>query len=423
MSLENLNAAMMYIRRYFGMMTAARLSQHQNLSGAAQRPDVSQFAAAAAAALKQPAVNTAPLNAQNLQHLQKQEEETLEKVRRASSQANAAAPFGALSPSGAPHAYGPRGFTPEKMRIPPNKRRKGSQAAQVQAEARTEASKQGAQQQLNHKAAGGPFKCSVVECQHHYSGFSSQASLDRHVEETHAVEEPIENALEFALESFRISLAKEDDEKMGNEGQDTKATSVGMQRVVTKGSLPGRLGSKSSSSPPTSSISPGKLPVASVKDEKKEATASAKVQPPTAGESATRKYGQWADSDSISLDAIRDAIEDLSASGDNTLYYNGHVDLANEFLSPPKDEQEDGGEEKEASSPDWSIIATPTGDDDDEGGSDARSWIPSDWINVPSRFEDDAWDCSWEDVDWEVVERRKDAELAGMVVDHDGSLI
>ena len=420
--LEHLNAAVNYTRRYFNVMTGRMNQQNQNqnqlpAAAAAQRPDASQ--AAAVAGLKQAATaaadssGTAALNAQNLQHLQKQEEATLKNSRRASSKSIVTAPFGAPSPSGAPHAYGPGGFTPEKLKIPPNKRRKVSQAAQAQAEAKTEPStkpsqvSQQQQMEANNKSAaapaavGGPFKCSVVECQHHYHGFSSQGLLDKHVEASHKAEEPIENALDFALESFRTSLDNKNEDKTGG--------GVEMQRVASKaGTTPGRLGGYKAS--PPSTTTPGKLPLAS-RDEKKEAsiisgsTTTTKSQAPTPeNNNATRKH-PWTADNTVSLDAMRDAFEDMSATDNNSLYFNGQLDLVNEFLNPDMLLQEDVEDE----SPDSSGIMTPK-DHHSSSASDERPWIPADWINVPSRFEDDALHLSWRDIDWNEMER-KDVEF------------
>ena len=95
----------------------------------------------------------------------------------------------------------------------------------------------------------------------------------------------------------------------------------------------------------------------------------------------------------------------MSATDNNSLYFNGQLDLVNEFLNPDMLLQEDVEDE----SPDSSGIMTPK-DHHSSSASDERPWIPADWINVPSRFEDDALHLSWRDIDWNEMER-KDVEF------------
>ncbi|KAJ5526949.1 hypothetical protein N7513_011108 [Penicillium frequentans] len=127
------------------------------------------------------------------------------------------APFGAPSPQGVPHAYGPGGLVPEKLKLPPPKKRKQSHAgaassSPVQPNSVTNAAAtyQAAVANAKTKAAAlaGAFKCSFVECQHHFQGLPTQAALDKHVEENHQPEEEeiIGDPMQFYLDSVSIGL-------------------------------------------------------------------------------------------------------------------------------------------------------------------------------------------------------------------------
>lgn len=209
-----------------------RMSQQQN-----HRPNASQAPVPAAQTTQ---ASMPALNATNLQQLQ-QQEEALQRARRASSQSAAAvapAPFGAPSPQGVPHAYGPGGLAPEKLKLPPPKKRKqshaGPGASPVQASAApaTAARYKQATNEAKATAAAlaGAFKCGVVECQHHYQGFPTQAALDRHVEDSHQLEEEIiEDPLQYYLDSISIGLGL------------TSDTSTAKQ-AATSGPAPSKLG-------------------------------------------------------------------------------------------------------------------------------------------------------------------------------------
>lgn len=443
-----------YIKKLFHAMIA-RVNQHQN-QPSAQRPGVPQGAAAVQQQTN-PATNMPALNATNLQQLQ-QQEEALQRARRAASQtANTIpqAPFGAPSPSGVPHAYGPGGFPPEKLKIPPNKKRKqshpGSTAATpVQAQgpglpaSKAQAGKQAAAQaKPSAPVVGGPFKCSVVECQHHFHGFTTQNALDKHVEVSHKAEEPIENALEFALDSFRTSLVKENEGAEGQEPKKILATATDNQRALNKlatatpptkegttpaatgatpmGRVPSHVGPKSTSPASNQQLTPqfaaGKTPTPSAfkptgaKGGKKEAEKPVEQAP--SGEDAATK-DPWVDS-TISLDAIHDAFMDFRDDGLHGL----GVDPMDEFLNS---EMFINAQSKDTPDSVDTGVTTQTPKDNEalKGDVDVKiagvsddGWMPADWANVPNQFEGDLLmnDTSFDDIDWGSLER-KDAEIS-----------
>jgi hypothetical protein len=206
---DYLTGAILFIRKLFQVMIV-RMNQ--------ARPNGNQAGAAGAAGNQVNPGSTPQLNASNLQQLQAQQEEAL-RTRRPSEQSatHPAAPFGAPSPSGIPHAYGPGALVPEKLKLPPPKKRKQSHAgptaspvqATTTAPGAAAKSKQAvADAKTTAAALAAAFKCSVVECQHHFQGFATQAALDKHVENDHQPqeEENIEDPLQFYLESISMGL-------------------------------------------------------------------------------------------------------------------------------------------------------------------------------------------------------------------------
>ncbi|KAJ5430330.1 UAA transporter [Penicillium cf. griseofulvum] len=217
---DYLNGAIMFMRKLFAVMIS-RMQQ-------GQRPNVSQPPSSNAQAMQG---NMPALNAANLQHLQAQEE-ALQRARRASSQSvvNApAAPFAAPSPRGVPQ-YAPGGLAPENLKLPPPKKRKqshGVASSPIQATAAPGAAakynKAVADATSNAAAMAGAFKCSVVECPHHYQGFPTQAVLDKHVEESHQPEEEemIEDYLKYYYESISMGLGLNPNDNLEAQQMDT----------------------------------------------------------------------------------------------------------------------------------------------------------------------------------------------------------
>ncbi|CRG85849.1 Cell surface glycoprotein 1 [Talaromyces islandicus] len=158
--------------------------------------------------------NVAPLNASNLEQHQQQEE--AKRARRVQNQNVPAAPtsaqppfpLGDPSPQGVPQAYGPGGFSPDKMKIPQSKRRKQSHPATP---ATPTAPAPGALPKAE-TAKQGMFKCSVPECEYHNKGFATHVELERHVEENHKAKEEISDPLQYAFEGFDSALGKPVDE-------------------------------------------------------------------------------------------------------------------------------------------------------------------------------------------------------------------
>ncbi|KAJ5183544.1 hypothetical protein N7492_001160 [Penicillium capsulatum] len=206
---DYLTGAMLFIRKLFQLMLM-RLNQ--------QRPNPNQPPVSTAPTAPAAASSNTALNATNLQQLQ-QQEEAFQRARRASSQsaAVAPAPFGAPSPQGVPHAYGVGGLAPDKLKLPPPKKRKPSQAGVSASPVQSNAPAVSAATAKYTQAVGdarstaaalaGAFRCSVVECQYHFQGFPTQAALDKHVQDTHQVEEEaIDDPLQYFIDSINIGL-------------------------------------------------------------------------------------------------------------------------------------------------------------------------------------------------------------------------
>ncbi|PWY76318.1 hypothetical protein BO70DRAFT_94389 [Aspergillus heteromorphus CBS 117.55] len=428
-----------YIKRLFHHMIA-RVNQQQN-QPQGQRPGVAQGAPVPQAT--QP--NMPALNASNLQQLQ-QQEEALQRARRASSQtvsgaaAIPQAPFGAPSPQGVPHAYGPASMPPEQLKLPPPKKRKQSHAGALPASG-TPVSKTQSSKPADFKstgvAPGGAFKCGVPDCQNHYQGFATQNALDKHVEEAHKVEEPIDNPLEFALESFRNSLIKEEDrnELQGMKGipqasgKPGTTSSPSKNEIKLEGATPvlgsatpmaraaSQLGPKPGSPTLNQQLTPrtsaGKAPTSSplkpttAKDGKKEP-----VKPTEPGQASGDAVARdpWADS-AVSLEAIQETFLDF---GDEGGLGFGAMD---EFLNP---EMFTNNQAKDTPDSVETGLVTQTPKDSElpklddlngkKGDMTDDNWIPADWISFPGRPEDGfLMNDSWEDFDWDMVDRKDGA--------------
>ncbi|KAF7589438.1 hypothetical protein BBP40_004275 [Aspergillus hancockii] len=443
---EYLTMTTNYVKKLFQAMIT-RVSQHQNqLPG--QRPSIPQGSTNVQPSAQN---NMPPLNASNLQQLQ-QQEEAIQRARRASSQTAVSAtsavppapPFGAPSPQGVPHAYGPGSMPPQELKLPPPKRRKQSHAPPAAAGTAGTKSPTTKQSAADAKAAAtvlaGVFKCSIPECQHHYQGFATQNALEKHVEESHKVEESIEDPLQFALDSFR-SLVKE--EKPSPESQaPKKAVGAAMEnpqlssKVVISspamkqetGTTPvarvsSQFGQKPTSpaSHQTPRVPPTKVPTSATlpsrsKDEKKEAGKATESMPSL--EATTED--PWASS-AISLEAIQDTFMDF---GDESGFGFGPMD---EFLNA---DMFANTQSKDTPDSVETAIVTQTPKDSDlpqsgdvaSKGADGLedNWIPVDWINLPGRLEDGPFmNESWDDIDWDTIDRRD----GSMTVDDSGIAI
>lgn len=439
---EYLTGTINYIKKLFHAMIT-RVNQQQNQS--CPRPNVTQGPSPVQQANQ---TNMPALNASNLQQLQ-QQEEALQRARRASGQGGGAAampqpPFGAPSPQGVPHAYGPGSFPPEKLKLPPPKKRKQSHPdAATPGQAKSQVTKQSAAEaKLNAAQATGPFKCGVPECQHHHHGFATQPALDKHVEESHQVEESIDDPLEFALESIRDSLVTEDEKTGAQEPKKAAGISLEIPQAPNKqgtapsptkeqvkpegatpatgttpmGRVPSQAGFKAASPAsnqhPTPRTPAGKTPVSSAvkrtasKEGKKEAAKPADQPPPS--DDAVMK-DPWADS-AISLDAIHDTFMDF---GDESLH-GLSSDPMDEFLNTEmftKIQTKDTPDSIETGLATQTPRDSDTSKDDDIvriGGAAEDNWVPVDWFSLPGRFEDGLLVSeSWDDMDWETIERKE----------------
>lgn len=458
---ESLAGSITYIKKLFAAMITRVHSQQQNQPGA-QRPTGQPAAAAAAAAAatttaQQTAQAKMPqLNASNLQQLQ-QQEEALQRAKRTSNQNAPPAPtapqppfaLGAPSPQGVPQAYGPGGLTPDKLKLPPSKKRKQSHGttpstpAQGQAVAAAMSKAQAAKQMatdVSKAALVGQFKCAEAECEYHQKGFATQAALDKHVEENHKVEH-IGNPLEFALESYAVLV--KDKEKTGAQESKVPTGTIDMQRAASKpgvvgplkaegatpvtagttpmGRVPSQIGPKSTSPASNQLQTPrtvsGKGPAPPVgrpiggKEERKEAGKTlAQISSP---EDVMTK-DPWTDS-TPSLEAIHDTFMDF---GDDNLHGLG-FDPLEEFLNSEvfgKTQAEDTPDSVETAA----VTQTPKdGEASKEvdvkiGGVNDDNWIPSDWINLPGHIDgelDLLMNDRWEDLNWDDIEQ-KEADIS-----------
>lgn len=436
---EYLSGTINYIKKLFHAMIT-RVNQQQN-QAPGQRPNVTQGPSPTASQS-----NIPPLNASNLQQLQQQEEEALRRARRASGQSATGSstvpqpPFGAPSPQGVPHAYGPGSFPPEKLKLPPPKKRKQSHIGGG-ASPTTPTSRPQTAKPVN-AAFAGSFKCGVPECQHHYQGFATQPALAKHMEESHKAEEPIHDPLEFAIKSIRDSLVK--DEKAG--APDTKrtlgvaleipqapnrqgaTTSPAKPQVKTEGTTPatgtpmGRVSSQvgfKSASPasnhhPTPRAS-GKAPIPSTGKQiaaKEGKAAAGKPADPAQYSEDTATKDPWAEC-AVSLEAIHDTFMDF---GDESMHGLG-ADPMDEFVNSEmftKVQSKDTPDSIETGVATQTPRESDTSRDEDFvkiGGPAEDNWIPVDWLSLPSQFEGGLlMNESWDDMDWETIDR-KEAEM------------
>ncbi|KAJ5085737.1 hypothetical protein N7532_010508 [Penicillium argentinense] len=429
---DYLTGSILFIRKLFQVMMV-RMSQSRTNNGNQAQPNNQ-------AAQANNNNNNTPLNASNLQQLQQQQEEALERTRRASSHSatHPPAPFGAPSPQGVPHVYGPGGLPPEKLKLPPPKKRKqshtgGPSASPIQATATPTTAAKQKQAMADAKTAApaapvGAFKCSVVECPFHFQGFPTQAALDNHVEADHQPEEEnIENPLEWYLDAVSSGLG------LGKDGQPikkytppaplvpgpppgmnkTKIASPGKNGLatpVTASSTPmaratSQLGAKGASpATPAQQLTPNQstknIPDPSPNKDAQKTPAQDKAQ-----------KDPWADCQ-FSLDAIQDAVTPVITECRRRRLGS---DPFEEFMNADmftQDQTEDTPDSFDAA------LATLTPDakpEDDalpmvgfEPWDEASATATNEWMNLPEdliiRDENDP--TKPFEVDWDLVERR-----------------
>ena len=229
----------------------------------------------------------APLNAANLHQNQQVELQNLQAARQTSMQRNnsnrdnraPAAPtstqppftFGATSPSphGIPQAYGPNGFTPDKLNLPPAKKRKGNQASSTATtpaqtlgtpviDASPQLTKVPSPETRRQSATANRVRCPVADCAMSKRDFALTEDLAKHTSEAHKVKEPIiEDPLAWALESVRFGLGVTEDgkPKSGENGAKKEKTEQTSHEIKTSVSTQGLTPMKQEATTPMSRVS------------------------------------------------------------------------------------------------------------------------------------------------------------------------
>lgn len=416
---ETLNKAITTIREMFRAMISTMKSHpsRSNLPNA-QAPSAQS--------------NVAPLNASNLEQHQQQEE--AKRARRVQNQNVPAAPtsaqppfpLGDPSPQGVPQAYGPGGFSPDKMKIPQSKRRKQSHPATP---ATPTAPGPGGAVPKAEPPKQAAFKCSVPECEYHSKGFATPVELERHIEENHKAKEEIADPLQYALDSFNFALGNPTEEMdlVGVKDEKAAAT-VGSKPIAlhtakregaaaaTAGTTPlGRVASQADTKPVSPASQQLLTPRSNVSKAPKAPTSN--QVPVTAEKDAAKAMNQpvpeekvstagWADS-KVSLSSIQDAFGPFLA--EENVGFGG--DLFDEFVNPDMfmGKAEDTPDSVDSiglntqTPKDGEMIKDETtftiGDGDDDGP------LPLDWFCRPGpmNFNSTVYKDPW--VDWDIISK------------------
>jgi hypothetical protein len=354
-----------------------------------------------------------PLNASNLQQL----EEEAKRARRASHTVPAAPtsaqppfPIGDPSPHGVPQAYGPGGFSPDKMKIPPSKRRKQSHAS-------VSAPQPKAAKADNSKLL---FKCAVAECEHNTKGFATQAALDKHVEEEHRAKEDITDPLKYAIESFDAAFGVPTQDKVERKDAALVKHEVKVEGVTptASGATPmSRLVSQTDAkfpSPASNNLATPRLqaakaakgpPAKKIKTGAKQEAVKT-VEQPIVPEGLATGDG-WAESH-VSLDVIQDTF-DVRLTEDHPGLGGDYFD---EFLNA--DMFTASQNEDTPDSIDSNGLSTQTPKDGEMAKEestilrDEDGIYPLDWFGRPGPMApDNGYDDPW--MDWEVVNKQLQA--------------
>ncbi len=212
--------------------------------GGAPGPPQPQNSAANTSQQQAPVQNSMPLNAANLQQQQQALANQKAHNRTASKSQTPAAltttqapPFSVNSPQGVPAMYGPAKIDQGQLRLPPNKKRKGSNGstpilsqkpAPSNINDRNMENNDGGQQVQGEEINQGPppLLCKDPQCDAHYGQpFASKEELDRHNHEEH--EKYIENAQDFFLGELAeyMGLNPDGTERMAENGTQPSGTS------------------------------------------------------------------------------------------------------------------------------------------------------------------------------------------------------
>ncbi|EEA27541.1 hypothetical protein TMatcc_004156 [Talaromyces marneffei ATCC 18224] len=370
-----------------------------------------------------------PLNASNLQQL----EEEAKRARRTQNQNVPAAPtatqppfpLGDPSPQGVPQAYGPGGFSPDKLKIPPTKRRKQSHASVAAAQG-SAAAKAASKTDV---AKASLFKCAISGCEYQIKGFPTQAALSKHVEDEHRVKEEITDPLKYMVDSLDVALGVPETDKGVLEDEVDKKpmpseASVVKQEVKIEGITPATGGatpmsrlisqtdakiiSPASTSTMTPRLQAAKMtkaaPAKPVKAGAKTEVAKALIEQPPVADNTVAKDA-WTDS-KVSLDAIQETFDipmTDSFPGMGGEFFE--MFLNSDMFSNQNEDTPD--------SVDSNAFVTQTPNDGDLAKDDSAiqikdieedgSW-PADWFSHPGPvFSGNANDDPW--MDWETVNK------------------
>ncbi|EER45021.1 conserved hypothetical protein [Histoplasma capsulatum H143] len=456
-SQQQLVSAIAYIKKWFAAMIS-HLPKPNQASAAARNAAQPHASQPPPNAQPQPAIP--PLNASNLQQLERQQEEALQRARRVQNHAAPPAPttlqppfpLGAPSPQGVPHAYGPPGLTKDKLVIPPAKRRKQNPAAKTSATSTPAAPASTPQGQKQTPAAetnkptppvSNSFRCPVSECEHHIRGFATQVALDTHINELHKVEEPVENALEFVLESYRTALAIDKQEKKTQEAAEDEskrknAPEPELQRPpqpskpsstpklnsehMTPGTTPAGRSVSQAGMKPSPSSNNAKLSQGPAATGNGTAGSNAKEQQSKESKKDNGKNGEqesspedmvfvkdpWAES-AISIETIRSGFSDWGSFPGLESDPLEEVLISDVFTNI---REKDTPQSTDTSANTHTPKDTDSSRDDEVdvnmSGSNDDSWIPSDWVNLPGQLEGGLlMNEPWEEVNWDALEENE----------------
>ena len=258
------------------------------------------------------------------------------------------------------------------------------------------------------KAAEG-FKCAEPECKAHIKGFASQEELDKHVEECHKADEPIENALEFALESFKVGLGLDKEKPTAAETEKKQPASSEKPSLSVK---PGATPSNSQMARTTSSAGVKSTSPALSNLAKTPQTAALKPSGPSQVKPATGEEAKKdeAKSSEPSSGASKDAWADTQVSLDDIqMAFKGITDDAFlEYGNGIRELLADAFTDMQANdtphSTDTGANTQTPQDSDVSKDEDARmvAETPPDWVNLTSDIADHlVMTDRFVDVDWD----------------------
>lgn len=305
-------------------------------------------------------------------------------------------------------------MNPDNLTIPPSKKLKRNPPG-IQKDATKQSPAQ--DQKPTPSDAGKPapkvaeaFKCVEPECKAHIKGFASQADLDKHVEEYHKADEPIEDPLQYALDSFRMGLGLDKGKTDAVEdGKNRPASEEKPARSVKLGATPSASQmARAASTGGVKASSPGsnlaKTPQANAL--KPPSTLQTKPTPnleskkeDIAKASESSPKDPWEDSP-VSLAAIQTTFSDI---GDEAFFNLGN-NTVNELLVS---EAFINIQTKDTPQSVDTGANTQTPQDSDSFKDDearmATETPPSDWVHLPTNIADSLMMAEdiWEEIEWD----------------------